>query len=320
MAGRLWTTEEEITLKTNYAHMPVEELQNHLSERTVKSIVVHAVKLGLKKNTYKEAVKCRFCGEIVKAKSQKQLTCLSPECKRELKLLKGARYRKKHPYQRVKVKISCKICGVEIDRQYSSQNTCLSMECKKKARQLSIPTHRIKRPYIPKPKRIISCDICGKEIEAKHNGQKICLSVECKNEARRLRLWNWKSANREKVKQYARERTKKPEYKEYRQKYVKTEKYKTLQSKYHKDKRIMLRREVVDKLGHRCACCGESRYEFLAIDHIYGGGNQHRKTIKGERVYAWLIKNNFPEGFQLLCHNCNMAKGFYGICPHAALK
>ena len=27
-------------------------------------------------------------------------------------------------------------------------------------------------------------------------------------------------------------------------------------------------------------------------------------------------KNNYPEGFQVLCSNCNFAKGKYGSCPH----
>src|SRR5438105_3181354 len=29
-----------------------------------------------------------------------------------------------------------------------------------------------------------------------------------------------------------------------------------------------------------CACCKEARLEFLVLDHINGGGRQHRKTIK----------------------------------------
>jgi len=33
-------------------------------------------------------------------------------------------------------------------------------------------------------------------------------------------------------------------------------------------------------------------------------------------MYVWLKRNYFPTGFQLLCHNCNLAKGFYGKCPH----
>lgn len=69
---------------------------------------------------------------------------------------------------------------------------------------------------------------------------------------------------------------------------------------------------------NRCACCGESQYEFLAIDHINGGGYQQRKALKhgGSGIVPWLIKNGLPPGFQVLCHNCNMAKGFYGECPH----
>ena len=65
-----------------------------------------------------------------------------------------------------------------------------------------------------------------------------------------------------------------------------------------------------------CACCDESMYEFLCLDHIDGGGTQHRKELGTKYIYAWLIRNNYPEGYQVMCHNCNMAKGFYGQCPH----
>ena len=67
-----------------------------------------------------------------------------------------------------------------------------------------------------------------------------------------------------------------------------------------------------------CNCCGEKMYKFLAIDHIdnrYGTGKEHRKR-SGPALQDWIIKNNFPEGFQILCHNCNVAKGHDGICPH----
>jgi len=69
----------------------------------------------------------------------------------------------------------------------------------------------------------------------------------------------------------------------------------------------------------KCMCpgCNVNQYAFLAIDHIEGGGNQHRNGgAKKINVYTWLKRNNFPTGFQVLCHNCNMAKGFYGECPH----
>jgi len=68
-----------------------------------------------------------------------------------------------------------------------------------------------------------------------------------------------------------------------------------------------------------CACCGETYIEFLAIDHVDGGGTKHRKEIKvngGTGFYQWLKQNNYPEGFRVLCHNCNFALGHYGYCPH----
>ena len=68
-----------------------------------------------------------------------------------------------------------------------------------------------------------------------------------------------------------------------------------------------------------CACCGESGLAFLALDHINGGGRRHRKQTGGGGFYSWLRQNNYPEGLQVLCHNCNMGKRSYGgVCPHQA--
>jgi hypothetical protein len=65
----------------------------------------------------------------------------------------------------------------------------------------------------------------------------------------------------------------------------------------------------------KCACCGATELEFLSLDHVNGGGRQHRKTIK-IRWWEWLRKNNYPIGFRVLCHNCNQSIGIYGYCPH----
>lgn len=70
-----------------------------------------------------------------------------------------------------------------------------------------------------------------------------------------------------------------------------------------------------------CSCCGETHEEFLCIDHIgdRGVGAEHRKRVgiaPGTATYRWLEKNNYPDGFRVLCHNCNCARGFYGYCPH----
>lgn len=70
----------------------------------------------------------------------------------------------------------------------------------------------------------------------------------------------------------------------------------------------------------KCACCGESTYQFLSIDHVNGGGNRHRREKRGNTLFTWLIKEGFPPGYQILCHNCNQAKGYYGVCPHQTVK
>ncbi len=71
--------------------------------------------------------------------------------------------------------------------------------------------------------------------------------------------------------------------------------------------------------GFNCKCCGESQQLMLAIDHIHNNGNEHRKQIghRSHCFYMWLYRHNFPEGYQILCHNCNYARFRNGgICPH----
>jgi hypothetical protein len=68
---------------------------------------------------------------------------------------------------------------------------------------------------------------------------------------------------------------------------------------------------------NRCVNCGLPLYDVLQIDHINGDGAQHRKEIgKGGNVmYSWLIKNGFPDGFQILCSNCNFFKRMNSRLP-----
>lgn len=76
-----------------------------------------------------------------------------------------------------------------------------------------------------------------------------------------------------------------------------------------------VRRAALNAYGSKCVCCGEAEFKFLAIDHIDGIGVKQRKA-QGGAIGHWLKKHKYPAGFQVLCHNCNMAKGFYGGCPH----
>ena len=96
----------------------------------------------------------------------------------------------------------------------------------------------------------------------------------------------------------------------------------------HKDSRLKSvsqsgeskRRTRIKVLEHyskgqpKCVCCGETEIRFLTIDHIHGGGNKHLKEIKD--LTSWLHRNKCPEGFQVLCYNCNGAKAVHGWCPH----
>lgn len=88
------------------------------------------------------------------------------------------------------------------------------------------------------------------------------------------------------------------------------------------------RRLVFEHYGDKCECCGESQRLFLSVDHINGGGAQHRREIfstQGQKrksgfLYPWLVRNNFPEGFRILCFNCNCGRERNGgICPHKSV-
>lgn len=68
-----------------------------------------------------------------------------------------------------------------------------------------------------------------------------------------------------------------------------------------------------------CACCGERELIFLVIDHINGGGSKHRKSINASNVYTWLKARGYPDGFRVLCANCNFAVRM-GPCPHEKEK
>lgn len=78
---------------------------------------------------------------------------------------------------------------------------------------------------------------------------------------------------------------------------------------------------ALEAYGTACTCCGEAHIEFLAIDHIDGNGAAHRKAPGGPggggvRMYRWLKLQGYPPGYRTLCHNCNVALGLIGYCPH----
>jgi len=85
------------------------------------------------------------------------------------------------------------------------------------------------------------------------------------------------------------------------------------QVEYQRQRTEALKVAVFAHYGTACACC-ESAHR-LTIDHIGGGGREHREALfgsskaAGRTFYLWLIRNGFPGGYQTLCMRCNISKG-----------
>ena len=59
--------------------------------------------------------------------------------------------------------------------------------------------------------------------------------------------------------------------------------------------------------------------EHKAYQKEYDSRPIRKAKRKGAPLNQWLITNNFPNGFQILCWNCNFAKGSPAVsfkCPH----
>jgi hypothetical protein len=164
--------------------------------------------------------------------------------------------------------------------------------------------------------------VCNKEFEAITN-KKYC--------SKRCRQAHYRQTHREQIRKYARnygrnyykthtlERNQ--QFRDYYRK--NSEKVKSLVKKH----RIKLKLEVLTHYGGdppKCVCCGETILDFLSIDHINDDGANQRRKINcssGNQFYLWLKKNNFPEGYQVLCMNCQFGKRLNdGVCSHKLVR
>lgn len=103
--------------------------------------------------------------------------------------------------------------------------------------------------------------------------------------------------------------------------------YEKINSKLRREKSPILMQESVKKSKAKiklqvfnaysddhieCKKCGYTDIRALSIDHIDGSGHAHKdhlgKRLKGESIYRWLKAHNFPQGFQVLCMNCQFIK------------
>ena len=77
--------------------------------------------------------------------------------------------------------------------------------------------------------------------------------------------------------------------------------------------------------GWVCACCGETERIFMTLDHVNNDQTEFAKVFgrphTGLFLVKWLRDNGYPEGFQVLCQNCNQGKRLNGgVCPHQVSK
>ena len=169
------------------------------------------------------------------------------------------------------------------------------------------------KEYLSKPENIVRRKAYSKEYESKPE-----------NKAK-AKEYNSRPENIAKAK----ERVKTPAYKEARRKRQMQPEQIAKDKAHRYDTRFKILQTYSKRLSNSdipcCNCCGETRIPFLAIDHIIGKKQMDSipELVKigyssklGDSLPLWLTNNNFPDGFQILCHNCNSAKAFYGKCPH----
>lgn len=83
---------------------------------------------------------------------------------------------------------------------------------------------------------------------------------------------------------------------------------------YQREYNALLKGRVLNHYGRACHTCGETDPDKLCIDHLNENGRAHREALGMRRVgfssqfYSWLIRSNFPPGYQTLCLGCNKVK------------
>lgn len=116
----------------------------------------------------------------------------------------------------------------------------------------------------------------------------------------------WQKEYREKTKEKRRE---------YQHRYRKENPEKTRGK--GKEERARVKKEVIgyySKDKFECASCGFNDMRALQLDHIFNNGAEERIKIFGNRTaagtmfYRWVRQQNYPEGYQVLCANCNIIK------------
>ena len=81
---------------------------------------------------------------------------------------------------------------------------------------------------------------------------------------------------------------------------------------YDRKRRQILKQTVISHYSDgaiKCALCSFDDIRALSIDHINNDGYKHRKEGRNVKdFYRWLKNHCYPDGFQVLCMNCQFIK------------
>lgn len=140
------------------------------------------------------------------------------------------------------------------------------------------------------------------------------------NENRSEEKHKWYLKNRDRIQ----EKKKEPENKKRIANQIKLWKEKNRDKchKYCREYREKLTKKVIEHYGGKCECCGETNFLFLTIDHIKRNGKEERRKLGSNNlsIYRKIILENYPEGYRVLCYNCNCGRERNnGVCPHKKL-
>lgn len=115
----------------------------------------------------------------------------------------------------------------------------------------------------------------------------------------------YKEKNKDKIKEYSKKW--RDSHKEYIKDYVKSNGGGYAMQRKNREK-------IFELYGKSCVCCGETHKEFLTLEHKKGQKGNLRETQY--QAYKNAASRYQPEKYEILCMNCNFAKGKVGYCPH----
>lgn len=167
-----------------------------------------------------------------------------------------------------------------------------------------------------------TCLVCGDGFTPTRSWQKCC-SQKCTNKAkwRRSQLAHpgrtteWEKANREKSRAskraYYTANRERLQAKSRKWTAENRNKVRAIRAKSKRKSLVFWKGSAYDKLGSKCATCGELRWPVLTIDHVNGDGAEHRRQSKrNQKIFYREVVIDSSGRFQLLCMNCQWWKRF----------